>query len=196
MIAYFASFAWPELLRRKRQHWIYESRVDNQKVGELLAGKVLGGSSSVNALAFVRGHRTDYDGWEARGLRGYGFANVLRYFRRMEQWEDGASALRGGDGPISVVRAYLPDPLTEAFLSGAEAAGHAPNDDYNGAEQDGFGLVQATIRQGRRCSAADGYLRPNGSGGSIAIENEGSRNAHRNWRWKCQGRAIMSREGR
>ncbi len=113
-------FAWPDLLRRKRQHWIYESRVDDQKAGELLAGKVLGGSSSVNALAFVRGHKTDYDGWEAHGLKGYGFADVLRYFRRMERWEEGASALRGGDGPISVARTYLPDPLTEAFLSGAQ----------------------------------------------------------------------------
>lgn len=164
-------FLWPEVLRRRKQHWVYKSPADESKISDLLAGKVLGGSSSVNALAFVRGHSSDYDGWADLGLSGFGYDEVLPYFRRMERWEGGEDAFRGDQGPVSVERTHLGDVLTDAFMASALAAGFGLNDDYNGAEQEGFGPVQATIRRGRRCSAADAYLREPLANGLASVAN-------------------------
>jgi len=127
---------------------------------EVARGKVIGGSSSINAMAYVRGNRADYDRWASRGLPDWSYENVLPYFRKQESWEGGASQFRGGDGPLATRKARYQDPLVEAYLAGAAEMGYALNDDYNGAQQDGFGRMQMTIRGGHRESAATAYLHP------------------------------------
>jgi 4-pyridoxate dehydrogenase len=111
-------------------------------------------------MAYVRGHRGDYDRWAAAGLSGWSYAHVLPYFRRQESWLGGPSYYRGGDGPLSTQMAPFDDPLVEAFAAAGRDAGHPSTPDYNGARQEGFGVCQMTLRDGRRCSAADAYLRP------------------------------------
>jgi 4-pyridoxate dehydrogenase len=156
-------FAWGKVLRDRIYSWHYETEpeaaLDNRRV-ECARGKVIGGSSSINAMAYVRGHRADYDRWAASGLPGWGYADVLPYFRRQERWEGGADAYRGGDGPLTVETSRYQDPLIEAYLEAGRDAGHPSTADYNGAEQHGFARMQMTIRDGHRCSAAVGYLRP------------------------------------
>src|SRR5438477_76492 len=122
--------------------------------------KVIGGSSSINAMVSVRGNRGDYDRWAESGLTTWSYAHVLPYFRRQESWEDGAGSYRGGDGPLTTERSRFQDPLIEALAAAGAAAGHPVTEDYNGAQQEGFGTPQMTIRDGRRCSAAVAYLRP------------------------------------
>jgi choline dehydrogenase/4-pyridoxate dehydrogenase len=155
--------AWARMLQQRRHDWMYfaepEATMDGRAL-ECARGKVIGGSSSINAMAYVRGNRGDYDRWADMGLSHWSYAHVLPYFNRQECWEEGASAFRGGDGPLSTVWSRYEDPLVEAFAAAGEAAGYPTTEDYNGARQEGFGRWQATIRQGRRCSAAVAYLRP------------------------------------
>jgi 4-pyridoxate dehydrogenase len=150
-------------LRQRKHDWGYfaepEATMDGRRV-ECARGKVIGGSSSINAMAYVRGHRGDYDRWAANGLTAWSYAHVLPYFRRQESWEGGASAFRGGDGPLTTRPTRYEDQLVEAYLAAAGEAGHPMTEDYNGAQQEGFGRSQQTIRNGRRCSAAVAYLRP------------------------------------
>ena len=108
----------------------------------------------------MRGNRADYDRWASRDLPDWSYRNVLPYFRRQESWEGGASEFRGGDGPLATRKARYQDPLVDAYLAGAAEMGYAHNDDYNGAQQDGFGRMQMTIRGGHRESAATAYLHP------------------------------------
>jgi 4-pyridoxate dehydrogenase len=147
----------------ERFDWKYytepEPNVGNQRV-EAMRGKVVGGSSSVNAMAYVRGHRGDYDRWADMGLKGWSFADVLPYFKRQESWQDGEDGYRGGQGPLSTRRTIFKDPVAELCLDAAQSAGHRINPDYNGVEQEGFSWCQWTIRRGRRCSASVAYLRP------------------------------------
>jgi choline dehydrogenase/4-pyridoxate dehydrogenase len=154
---------WPRILERRMHDWMYfaepEASVGGRRL-ECARGKVIGGSSSINAMAYVRGHRGDYDRWAAAGLTAWSYAHVLPYFRRQESWEAGASEYRGGDGPLSTRATRYRDPLVEAYLAAGAAAGHRVTEDYNGAQQEGFGRSQMTIRDGRRCSAAVAYLRP------------------------------------
>jgi 4-pyridoxate dehydrogenase len=155
--------AWGRILDRRLHDWMYfaepEATMDGRGL-ECARGKVIGGSSSINAMAYVRGHRADYDRWAVAGLPQWSYAHVLPYFRRQESWEGGASEYRGGGGPLTTVRSRYADPLVEAYAAAGLAAGHPATDDYNGAQQEGFGRWQATIRDGRRCSAAVAYLRP------------------------------------
>jgi choline dehydrogenase len=124
-------------------------------------GKVLGGSSSINGMVFVRGHPADFDQWAEEGAAGWGFADVLPYFRRMETWHGGeANAFRGTDGPLHVTRGPRANPLFDAFVQAGRQAGYPVTGDYNGAQQEGFGAMEATIWKGRRWSAANAYLRP------------------------------------
>ncbi|MFN3596336.1 MAG: GMC family oxidoreductase [Rubricoccaceae bacterium] len=123
-------------------------------------GKVLGGSSSINAMIYIRGHRTDFDGWAAEGCRGWGYADVLPYFKRSEDNARGASAYHGVGGPLRVEDLRDPHPVSRAFVRAAEQAGVRPNDDFNGAEQEGAGLYQVNQKGGRRHSAAAAFLRP------------------------------------
>ena len=155
--------AWGRLLTKRMHDWGYfaepEPSVGGRAV-ECARGKVIGGSSSINAMAYVRGHRGDYDRWAASGLKGWSYAHALPYFRRQESWEDGESAFRGSGGPLRTQRSRYVDPLFDAWTEAGVAAGHPVTEDYNGAEQHGFSKMQVTIRNGRRCSAAAAYLRP------------------------------------
>jgi 4-pyridoxate dehydrogenase len=165
--------AWGRMLQRRKHDWGYfaepEATMDGRRV-ECARGKVIGGSSSINAMAYVRGHRGDYERWAEGGLTGWSYAHVLPYFRRQESWESGASAYRGGDGPLTTRMTRYMDPLVEAYRAAGEAAGHPLTDDYNGAQQEGFGRSQQTIRNGRRCSAAVAYLRPALARPNLAVE--------------------------
>ena len=123
-------------------------------------GRTLGGSSSVNAMVYIRGNRADYDGWAAMGHQGWGWDDVLPYFIRAEDNERGASELHGAGGPLSVIDGRSRYRTCEAFIEAGEQAGLVGNDDFNGPEQDGVGWYQVTQRNGMRCSAAVGYLHP------------------------------------
>jgi 4-pyridoxate dehydrogenase len=136
-----------------------EPRLDNRQI-EAMRGKVLGGSSSINVMAYVRGHRGDYDRWAQQGCRGWSYAEALPYFKRGESWEKGENTWRGGHGPLSVIDSRNRDPLFDAWLDAAQEADWPFTEDYNGQEQEGFGRSQWTIRNGRRCSAAVAFLRP------------------------------------
>ncbi len=127
-------------------------------------GKVLGGSSSINGMVYVRGHAHDYDHWAEAGADGWGFADVLPYFKRMETWHDGGHGgdpdWRGTDGPIHISRGPRLNPLYKTFVQAGAEAGYELTDDYNGQKQEGFGPMEATIYKGRRWSVANAYLRP------------------------------------
>lgn len=123
-------------------------------------GRVLGGSSSINGLLYVRGQPQDYDHWRQLGNAGWGWDDVLPYFRKSERQENGADALHGDSGPLWVSNLRERNPLCEAFIASALAAGFPRNDDFNGPEQEGVGYYQNTTRNARRCSAATAFLRP------------------------------------
>lgn len=127
---------------------------------EAMRGKVLGGSSSVNVMAYTRGHRGDYDRWANNGASAWSYADCLPYFRRCETWEGGASEFRGGDGPLGTEFAKTDDPLFPAWMEAASQAGLPVTKDYNGANGEGFGRSQYTIRNGRRSSTSNAFLRP------------------------------------
>jgi choline dehydrogenase len=132
--------------------------------GRVLAtprGKVIGGSSSINGMVYVRGHAYDFDHWAEAGATGWAFADVLPYFRRMEHWHGPEpSDWRGSDGPLRITRGPRANPLFDAFIEAGRQAGYPVTADYNGAQQEGFGPMEATIWNGRRWSAANAYLRP------------------------------------
>ena len=136
-----------------------EPNLGNRRI-EAARGKVLGGSSSINVMAYTRGHRGDYDRWAQKGARGWSYADVLPYFRRCETWTGGENPWRGGSGPIGTEFARTKDPVYDAWLEAAAAAGFPVTDDYNGQQQEGFGRGQYTIRDGYRSSAAAAYLKP------------------------------------
>ncbi|RVT87005.1 choline dehydrogenase [Rhodobacteraceae bacterium CCMM004] len=150
-----------------RYDWGYRSEPEPNLGGRRMAvprGKVIGGSSSVNGMVYVRGHARDFDTWAQMGARGWSYADVLPYFRRMETWHPdaagGDTSWRGTDGPLHVTRARADNPLTRAFVEAGRQAGYPVTPDYNGAAQEGVGTWDATIRGGRRWSAASAYLRP------------------------------------
>ena len=136
-----------------------EPRLDNRTI-ECARGKVIGGSSSINAMAYMRGDRYHYDDWAKNGLPEWSFAHLLPYFKRQESWEKGETSHRGGSGPLKTRLASYADPLVAAYMEAGRAAGHPATDDYNGAQQEGFAVLQSTIHRGLRFSAADAYLRP------------------------------------
>ena len=154
-------------MNMRRYDWGYASEPEPHLGGRRLVvprGKVIGGSSSINGMIYVRGHARDYDHWAEQGADGWAFADVLPYFKRMEHWHDsghgGDPAWRGKDGPLHVTRGARDNPLTRAFVEAGRDAGYPVTDDYNGAQQEGFGPFDATIWQGRRWSAASAYLKP------------------------------------
>jgi choline dehydrogenase-like flavoprotein len=136
-----------------------EPRLDHRRI-EAMRGKVLGGSSSINVMAYVRGHRLDYDRWAQSGCAGWSYAETLPYFKRCERWEHGENTWRGGGGPLSVIESRNRDPLFDAWLEAARHADWPFTEDYNGKDQEGFGRAQSTIQNGRRGSASVAFLRP------------------------------------
>ena len=164
---------WGRILERRLHDWRYftepETNANGRRI-ECARGKVVGGSSSINAMAYVRGNRGDYDRWARFGLKGWSYADVLPYFRRQESWEGGAGDYRGGDGPLTVGTARYDDPIIDACLAAGAALQLPRTDDYNGAQQEGLGRIQQTIRHGRRCSAAEAYLRPAVARSNLTVE--------------------------
>ena len=165
-----AALSYP--MNMSRYDWGYQTEPEPHLGGRVLAtprGKVIGGSSSINGMVYVRGHARDFDHWAEQGAQGWGYADVLPYFRRMEHWHGagdagwhgaGDAGWRGVDGPLHITRGPRDNPLTRAFVAAGEQAGYPVTPDYNGAQQEGFGAMEATIWQGRRWSAANAYLRP------------------------------------
>jgi choline dehydrogenase len=152
-----------KLVARKGVNWDYDTAPERQLGGRRLwwpRGKVLGGSSSINAMCYIRGHARDYDEWAAMGAEGWHWDAVLPYFLRSEGNSRGASALHGGDGPLGVSDPLYRNPLSDVFVEAALQAGHRGSDDFNGERQDGFGFYQTTTRGGARSSSAQAYLKP------------------------------------
>ncbi|MEO1640454.1 MAG: choline dehydrogenase [Pseudomonadota bacterium] len=143
--------------------WCYKTEPDpglNGRSIEWPRGKVLGGSSSLNGLLYVRGQPQDYDRWRQMGNTGWGWDDVLPLFKRAEKNERGADEYHGDQGPLSVSNMRIQRPITDAWVAAAQAAGYKFNPDYNGADQEGVGFFQLTAKNGRRCSAAVAYLNP------------------------------------
>jgi 4-pyridoxate dehydrogenase len=167
--------AWVRMLAQRKHDWKYFAEPEATTGGrglECARGRVIGGTSSINAMAYTRGHPGDYDRWSASGLTGWSYAHVLPYFRRQESWQGGSSYYRGGDGPLTTQMTRFSDPLVDAFAAAGRAAGYKATPDYNGAQQEGFGAWQMTVRDGRRCSAADAYLRPALARDNLTAETE------------------------
>jgi len=133
-------------------------------------GKVIGGSSSINGMVYVRGHAMDFDGWAAQGAAGWASADVLPYFQRLESSHGGEPGWRGRDGPLHVTRGAMANPLYQAFIEAGREAGYPLTQDYNGRQQEGFGPMEMTVWQGRRWSAANAYLRPALERSNCALE--------------------------
>jgi len=143
--------------------WGFESEAETHLGGRKLAtprGKVLGGSSSINGMVYVRGHARDFDHWADEGAAGWAYADVLPYFKRMETSHGGEEGWRGTDGPMHVKRGPRRNPLYAAFVEAGRQAGFEATEDYNGSKQEGFGAMEQTIHHGRRWSTANAYLRP------------------------------------
>ncbi len=133
-------------------------------------GKVIGGSSSINGMVYVRGHARDFDTWAGMGADGWAYADVLPYFRRMETSHGGSGPeYRGTDGPLHITRGPRTNPLFDAFITAGQQAGYPVTPDYNGARQEGFGPMEATIYKGRRWSAANAYLKPAMETGNLQV---------------------------
>jgi len=143
--------------------WGYRSEPEPGLDGRRLhcpRGKVIGGSSSINGMVYVRGHASDYDSWESMGASGWGYRHVLPYFKRLETSHGGEAGWRGTDGPLHVTRGRQANPLYKAFIEAGREAGYPLTADYNGHRQEGFGAMEMTVYGGRRWSAANAYLRP------------------------------------
>ena len=150
-------------MNSKTYNWGYVSEPEPNLNGRRIScprGKVLGGSSSINGLVYVRGHPLDFDRWEEEGAKGWGYRNVLPYFRRAESFGGGADAWRGGEGPLATAPGRRRNPLYAAFIEAGRQAGYAISSDLNGERQEGFGALDMTVRDGVRASAANAYLRP------------------------------------
>ena len=156
-----AALAYP--LKGRTYNWHYESEPEPFLDGRRIycpRGRVLGGSSSINGMAYVRGHARDYDRWAQAGLQGWDYAHLLPYFKRAETRDRGPDAYRGGDGPLRVATGAGRNPLYPAFIEAGRQAGYPVTADMNGFQQEGFGAMDRTTHRGRRWSAAKAYLRP------------------------------------
>ncbi|MDV6227638.1 choline dehydrogenase [Nitratireductor aquimarinus] len=178
-----AALSFP--MNMARYDWGFQSEPEPHLGGRVLAtprGKVIGGSSSINGMVYVRGHARDFDHWAEQGAAGWAYADVLPYFKRMETMEDGEAGWRGTDGPLHVRKGPRDNPLFSAFVEAGRQAGFETTPDYNGSQQEGFGALQQTIHRGRRWSTANAYLRPalkrknvslvNGFARRVVMENQ------------------------
>ncbi len=178
-----AALSFP--MNMRRYDWGFQSEPEPHLGGRVLAtprGKVIGGSSSINGMVYVRGHARDFDHWADEGAAGWAYADVLPYYKRMENSHGGEDGWRGHDGPLHVQRGPRKNPLYSAFVEAGRQAGFELTRDYNGAKQEGFGPMEQTIHKGRRWSVANAYLRPalkrrnvnlvNGFARRVVIENQ------------------------
>ncbi|MGR6431655.1 choline dehydrogenase [Rhizobium sp. PAMB 3174] len=179
-----AALAYP--MGMNRYNWGYVSEPEphlNNRRMIAPRGKVVGGSSSINGMVYVRGHAEDFNRWEDLGARGWSYADVLPYFKRMESSHGGQEGWRGTDGPLHVRRGEAANPLYKAFIEAGQQAGFEGTEDYNGEKGEGFGLMEQTSWKGRRWSTANAYLRP-------ALKRK---NCHL---IRCFARRIMIENGR
>ena len=152
-----------KLIGLEHLNWSYETEPEQEMNGRRMywpRGKVLGGSSSINAMCYCRGHRKDYDSWAESGADGWHFSDLLPYFKKAEDQENGQSKYHGIGGPLSVQNLRHSNPLSQVFIEAAIQAGFDKTDDFNGPKQRGFDYYQVTQRNGKRCSTAVAYLRP------------------------------------
>lgn len=158
-----AALSYP--MGMKRYDWGYKTEPEphmNNRVMACPRGKVIGGSSSINGMIYVRGHARDFDTWAQMGADGWSYADVLPYFKRAETWhgDAGDPAYRGHDGPVHITRGDRKNPLYQAFIDAGIRAGYGSTDDYNGHRQEGFGAFEMTVWKGKRWSTASAYLKP------------------------------------
>ena len=177
-------------MNMRRYDWGYKSEPEPHLEGRELAcprGKVIGGSSSINGMVYVRGHAGDYDNWAENGAEGWSYSDVLPYFLRMENWHEsgqgGDGHWRGTDGPLHITRGKRDIPLHQAFVESGQQAGFEVTKDYNGEQQEGFSPMEQTVYKGQRWSAADAYLKP-------ALKRP-NLNLH-----KCMARRIVIEDGK
>ena len=150
-------------LQSTKYNWAYQGEPEPELGGRVIThdrGKTLGGSSSINGLCFIRGHALDFEGWRQSGCEGWGYADVLPYFKRLENYSGGESEYRGGDGPLVVHRPKPQNPLYTAFIEAGRDAGYQTTDDICGYRQEGFGVFDMSIENGERNSTAKAYLDP------------------------------------
>ena len=150
-------------LQSTKYNWAYQGEPEPELGGRVIThdrGKTLGGSSSINGLCFIRGHALDFEGWRQSGCEGWGYADVLPYFKRLENYSGGESEYRGGDGPLAVHRPKPQNPLYKAFIEAGRDAGYQTTDDICGYRQEGFGVFDMSIENGERNSTAKAYLDP------------------------------------
>jgi choline dehydrogenase len=162
-----------KLFKDKTVNWMYQTEPEPGLDGRTVfqpRGKVLGGSSSINGLLYVRGQHEDYDRWRQHGNAGWGFADVLPYFKKAENQQRGADDFHGADGPLPVSDLGHPDALSAAFIKAAAETGIPENPDFNGVSQEGAGFFQTTTRNGRRASTAVAYLRPAKDRNNLHVE--------------------------
>ena len=179
-----AALSYP--MNMKRYDWGFKTRPEPHLGGRQLAtprGKVIGGSSSINGMVFVRGHAEDYNHWAASGATGWDYKSVLPYFKKMEHWHGGRSEWRGTSGPLHVSRGPRDNPLHAAFVEAGQQAGFPYTEDYNGAVQEGFGPMEQTVWHGRRWSTANAYLKPALKRNNIDL-------------LRCFARKVVMEEGR
>ena len=156
-----------------KYNWMYESEPEPGLGGRRLhcpRGKVLGGSSSINGLVYVRGNPADFDRWQEEGAQGWSYADVLPYFQRAESRQEGGDSYRGADGPLATRYGPLKNPLYNVFVAAAQQAGYPATDDINGYAQEGFGRMDMTVKDGVRWSAANAYLKPAMSRPNLKVE--------------------------
>ncbi|MDB5500646.1 MAG: hypothetical protein JWR89_548 [Tardiphaga sp.] len=164
-----------KLFKERTVNWMYQTEPEPGLDGRSIfqpRGKTLGGSSSINGLLYVRGQHEDYDRWRQHGNIGWGFDDVLPYFRKAEDQQRGADEFHGTGGPLPVSDTRHPDVLSDAFIAAAVETGLPFNPDFNGATQEGVGLFQTTTRRGRRASTAVAYLRPALKQGHLRVETD------------------------
>jgi choline dehydrogenase len=187
-----AALSYP--MNMARYDWGFTSEPEPNLGGRRLAtprGKVIGGSSSINGMVYVRGHARDFDHWAEEGAAGWSYADVLPYFRRMEHWHAGGPfsdagpgdpEWRGKDGPLHITRGPRLNPLYSAFVQAGAEAGFEHTDDYNGEKQEGFGPMEQTVWMGRRWSTANAYLRPALKRKNVEL-------------WRCFARRVVIENG-
>jgi choline dehydrogenase len=162
-------------MNMKRYNWLYETEpepnLDNRRL-HAPRGKVLGGSSSINGLVYVRGNPFDFDLWQEEGAHGWAYRDVLPYFRRAESCAEGSDIYRGGEGPLHTTYGRLDNPLHQAWIEAGMQAGYPATQDINGFQQEGFGRMDMTVARGRRASTANAYLRPAMKRPNLAVRTQ------------------------